>query len=76
MMSGRILANGRLVLFVLFGLALIGVGVGEEGGTGGLLLALVGLVPLSAGLFGWCPGSGGGRDDDPESGESDGDGSG
>jgi len=68
MKIGRLIANGRRVLFVLFGVALIGVGVGGEGGAGGLLLALVGLVPLSAGLVGWGPGAGSEQADGPVSG--------
>lgn len=38
---------------VVAGLALIGVGA-VIGGTGGLVLALVGLVPLAAGVAGIC----------------------
>jgi len=37
----------------LAGVALIAAGV-VTGGTGGLVLALVGLVPLAAGVFGVC----------------------
>jgi|GEM_PF-6973480 len=67
MRSSRLLENGRRILFVLFGVALIGIGIGSEGGTGGLLLALVGLVPLSSGLFGWCPSVRRDRNDDSAS---------
>jgi len=53
--SGWIRAYWRRVVNVAFGIALIGIGVGSEGGTTGLLLVAVGLIPLAAGLFGWCP---------------------
>ena len=35
------------------GLALIAIGL-IAGGTGGLVVALIGLVPLAAGIFGFC----------------------
>lgn len=35
------------------GLALIGIGI-AIGGTGGIVLAIVGLVPLAAGIAGAC----------------------
>ncbi len=38
---------------VLAGLVLIGIGL-AVGGTGGVVLAVVGLVPLLAGAFGVC----------------------
>ncbi len=38
---------------VLAGLVLIGIGL-AVGGTGGIVLAVVGLVPLLAGAFGVC----------------------
>ena len=53
--TGWIRTNWRRVVNVVFGIALIGMGLGSEGGTAGVLLAVVGLIPLSAGLFGWCP---------------------
>ena len=43
---------GRIVRMVA-GLALIGAGA-AAGGTGGLVLALAGLVPLAAGAAGAC----------------------
>jgi hypothetical protein len=46
-------AAGRL-LRIVAGLALIGVGWFVVQGTGGIVLAVVGLVPLVAGLVGIC----------------------
>ena len=44
---------GRVIRAVA-GLALILIGLLLVGGTGGWILAIVGLVPLAAGLFDWC----------------------
>ena len=44
---------GRAVRIVA-GVALVVVGLVVMGGTGGLILAVVGLVPLLAGLFDVC----------------------
>lgn len=44
---------GRLTR-VVAGLALIGAGLLWVGGTGGIVLAVVGLVPLLAGTFDFC----------------------
>jgi hypothetical protein len=41
-------------LRVLAGLLLIALGVGVVGGTGGIVLALVGLLPIATGLFNVC----------------------
>jgi hypothetical protein len=51
----RFLASsaGRVVRAVA-GLALIVVGLAVVGGIVGWILAIVGLVPLVAGLFDWC----------------------
>jgi hypothetical protein len=51
----RFLASsaGRLVRAVA-GLALIVVGIAVIGGVGGWILAIVGLVPLAAGVFDRC----------------------
>ena len=51
----RFLASsaGRLVRAVA-GLALIVVGLAVVGGVGGWILAIVGLVPLAAGVFDRC----------------------
>ena len=38
----------------LAGLVLIAVGLGLVHGPGGWILAIVGLVPLAAGVFDWC----------------------
>jgi hypothetical protein len=44
---------GRAVR-IIAGLALIVVGLAVVGGTGGIVLAVVGLVPLGAGIAGIC----------------------
>jgi len=44
---------GRVVRIVA-GIILISVGLGVVGGVGGWILAIVGLVPLAAGLFDRC----------------------
>jgi hypothetical protein len=44
---------GRLVR-VIAGVVLIVVGIAVVGGGGGWILAIVGLVPLVAGIFDWC----------------------
>ena len=44
---------GRVVRIVA-GIILIALGLGLVGGVGGWVLAIVGLVPLVAGLFDWC----------------------
>jgi hypothetical protein len=44
---------GRLVR-VIAGVVLIVVGLAVVGGVGGWILAVVGLVPLVAGIFDWC----------------------
>jgi hypothetical protein len=51
----RFLASptGRLVR-VVAGLVLIVVGIAVVGGVIGWILAIVGLVPLVAGVFDWC----------------------
>ncbi len=40
---------------VVLGVALIVGGLTAVGGTGGYIMAAVGLVPLVTGLIGWCP---------------------
>jgi len=51
----RFLASsaGRVVRAIA-GFALIVVGLAVVGGAIGWILAIVGLVPLAAGLFDWC----------------------
>jgi hypothetical protein len=44
---------GRVIRIVA-GLVLIAIGILWVGGAGGWILAVVGLVPLAAGLFDWC----------------------
>jgi hypothetical protein len=46
-------SSGRL-LRVLAGGALIAVGLGAIGGAAGIVVAIVGLVPLAAGIFNFC----------------------
>jgi hypothetical protein len=46
-------AAGRLIR-ILTGILLIFVGLVSVGGTGGVILAIVGLVPLIAGVFNFC----------------------
>lgn len=45
--------TGRAVR-VIAGLALIGIGLFAVGGTGGYVVAAVGLLPLAAGAFDFC----------------------
>lgn len=45
-------SNGRMVRIVA-GVALVIIGL-LLGGTGGIILAIVGLVPLLAGIFDFC----------------------
>lgn len=41
---------------IVLGLTLMALGFGGVvGGTAGLVLGFVGLVPLATGLIGWCP---------------------
>lgn len=40
---------------VVAGVALLFVGFGVVGGTGGTVLGVVGLIPLVTGLVGYCP---------------------
>ncbi len=42
------------VLRIVAGVALIGGGLLGVGGTGGLIMAVIGLVPLLAGLLDFC----------------------
>jgi hypothetical protein len=40
---------------IVLGIALLVIGFGVIGGTGGVILGIVGFVPLLTGLVGWCP---------------------
>lgn len=40
---------------IALGIALLVIGFGVIGGTGGVILGVVGFVPLLTGLVGWCP---------------------
>lgn len=44
---------GRLARIVV-GLALVGWGFTERGSASGIVLMVVGLIPLAAGIFDWC----------------------
>jgi hypothetical protein len=48
-------ANWERIGRVVLGVALIIGGLAAVGGTGGYIMAAVGLVPLITGLVGWCP---------------------
>ena len=43
------------VLRVLAGIALVVVGFAVLGGTVGIVVGVIGLIPLATGLIGWCP---------------------
>lgn len=47
-------SNAGRLLRIVAGIALILVGLLAIGGTGGVILAIVGLVPLAAGIFNFC----------------------
>jgi hypothetical protein len=47
-------SNAGRLLRIVAGLVLIAVGLAVIGGTGGVILAIVGLVPLAAGIFNFC----------------------
>lgn len=40
---------------IVVGVVLLVVGLAVMDGTGGIVVAVVGLVPLLTGLVGWCP---------------------
>ena len=51
----RFMASGAgRLLRIIAGVALIVIGLTVVGGTGGWVLAVVGLLPLAAGLFNFC----------------------
>ncbi len=43
------------IVRVVLGVALVGVGFGVVRGTAGVVLGIVGLIPLVTGLVGYCP---------------------
>lgn len=45
--------NGRIIRIVV-GIVLIALGLAVVGGTGGIILAIVGLAPIGAGVFDIC----------------------
>ncbi len=47
-------SNAGRLLRAVAGIALILIGLLAVGGTGGVILAIVGLVPLAAGIFNFC----------------------
>ncbi|MCB0997527.1 MAG: DUF2892 domain-containing protein [Acidimicrobiales bacterium] len=48
-------ANWERVARVILGVVLIIVGFAAIGGTGGVILGIIGFVPLLTGLSGYCP---------------------
>ena len=40
---------------ILVAAVLIGVGLGVVGGTGGIIMAVIGVIPALTGLSGFCP---------------------
>jgi hypothetical protein len=48
-------ANWERIARVVLGAALIIGGLVAVGGTGGYIMAAIGLIPLITGLMGWCP---------------------
>jgi hypothetical protein len=40
---------------VVIAALLIGIGLGVVGGTGGIIMAAIGVIPLLTGLSGFCP---------------------
>lgn len=49
-----IAGTGGRVGRVVAGLALVGLGLGAIRGTGGVIVAVIGLVPIAAGIFDFC----------------------
>ncbi len=45
--------TGRITRAIA-GIALIALGLGVIGGTSGIVIAIIGVVPLAAGLFDFC----------------------
>lgn len=43
------------IVRVVLGVALMIIGFGVVGGTGGTVLGIVAIVPLLTGIVGWCP---------------------
>jgi hypothetical protein len=43
------------VVRVVIGVAMVVVGFGVMSGTAGLVVGIIGFVPLLTGLVGWCP---------------------
>lgn len=48
-------AGWERVARVVLGVVLLIVGFGVMGGTAGVIVGIVGFVPLLTGLSGWCP---------------------
>ncbi len=48
-------ASWERIARVVLGIALIIGGLTAVSGTGGYIMAAVGLIPLITGLMGWCP---------------------
>lgn len=48
-------ASWDRILRVVLGVALLIVGFGVMDGTAGVVVGIIGFVPLITGLVGWCP---------------------
>ncbi|MEQ8719020.1 MAG: DUF2892 domain-containing protein [Acidimicrobiales bacterium] len=48
-------AGWERIARVALGIVLMIVGFAVIGGTGGIIMGIVGVVPLATGLSGWCP---------------------
>lgn len=49
------MGNVDRVLRVVVGIVLVVVGFAVLNGTAGIVVGVIGLVPLATGLIGWCP---------------------
>ena len=49
------MSNVDRVLRVIIGIAMVVVGFAVLEGTAGIVVGIVGLIPLLTGLSGWCP---------------------
>jgi len=49
------MGNADRVLRVIVGIVLVVVGFAVLNGTVGIVVGVIGLIPLATGLIGWCP---------------------
>jgi len=49
------MGNADRVLKVIVGIVLVVVGFAVLNGTVGIVVGVIGLIPLATGLIGWCP---------------------